>query len=57
MTELLYYFSFLPAQVLAVALAALNSRPSVTGSTITTNLHVQPVPLRNSLLKRVGYRH
>lgn len=55
--ELLYYFSLLVAQILAAALATFNSRHSVSGSTVSTDLHVQPVLLRNGLLKRISNRH
>jgi len=54
---LLYYFSFLPAQVLAVAFSAFDSRRSVSGAAVAANLHMEPVLLRNSLFERVGDRH
>ncbi len=55
--ELLHYFSLLVAQILAAALTAFNSRHSVSGTAVSTDLHVQPVLLRNSLLKRISNRH
>jgi len=54
---LLHYFSFLPAQILAVAFSAFDSRRSVSGAAIAANLHMEPVLLCNSLLERIGDRH
>ncbi len=54
---LLHYFAFLPAQVLAMTLAAFDRWPSVSCTAVATDFHVQPVLLCKSLLKRVSYRH
>jgi hypothetical protein len=52
---LLYYLSFLPPQISAVAFTALNGGSSITSATISTNLDKEPSLLRNGFFNRVSY--
>jgi hypothetical protein len=48
--KLLYYFTFLPAQVLAFAFAAFQSSRSIARTAVSANFHVQSVLLRDGFL-------
>jgi hypothetical protein len=56
-TLLLYDFSLLPAEVLAVALSAFHGCRSVSCSAFPAYFHVESVFLGKSLFERVQYRH
>jgi len=52
--ELLDYFAFLPSQMLAPTPSTLDSRRSVSGATISTDLDEKSPLLRNGFLNGVG---
>jgi len=51
--NLLYYFSFLPAQVLTFAFSAFNRGFSVSCTAVSADFHVKPVLLRDGFFDGV----
>ena len=45
--RLLYYFSFLPAEIFAFAFSAFQRGSSVSCAAVSADFHVQPVLLRD----------
>jgi len=56
-TRLLYYFSFLPAQVLTFAFPAFQRSFSVSRTAVSADFHVQSMFLRDGFFNRVQYGH